>query len=345
MSEKLRVAVLMGGTSAERAVSLATGKQILSSLNPEKYAVYALDTATGETFRPELLAGTSARLLHAPGDDAPVTTVTELTRVAPEGRPDVVFVALHGPGGEDGTVQGFLEMLGVRYTGSGVLASALAMDKMRAKILFGACQIPVPAGLVFQRGDALGLRRAGETVGRKLGFPAVVKPNRQGSSFGTTIVRSAADVRPALDLALRYDDTALVEERLEGIEITVAVLGNRTLTALPPVEIVSKGDGFFDYEAKYSSGETGAVEIVPARITADQTEEAQSLALECHRVLGCRGMSRTDMFVTEDGCVVLETNTIPGMTPTSLLPKAAAAAGISFAELLDRLVGYAQEGQ
>lgn len=339
MSHRLRVAVLMGGTSAERPVSLATGRQILQALDPERYEVRALDTATGESFAPDLIeaAGTAAR-------GSELVSLSDLPTAPPTTRPDVVFIALHGPGGEDGSVQGFLEVLGVPYTGSGVLASALAMDKIRTKAIFTAANIPTPAGIAFRRRDAYALRRCAETVGRQLGFPAIVKPNRQGSSFGTTVVRAPEEVRPALDAAFAYDDTALVEERLVGTEITVGVLGNEQLTALPAVEIVAK-DGFFDYEAKYAVGETGAVEICPARLTPDQAQEAEALALECHRVLGCRGMSRTDMFVTEDGCVVLETNTIPGMTPTSLLPKAAQAAGIAFPELVDRLIALAREGR
>jgi D-alanine-D-alanine ligase len=252
-----------------------------------------------------------------------------------------VFIALHGPGGEDGTVQGFLETLGIPYTGSGVLASALAMDKVRTKAILSTENVILPADLVFYRRDNARLRRAAREVSEKFLFPVIIKPNRQGSTYGCTVANSADEVSPALELAFGYDDTVLVEQRLEGAEITVAVLGNDDLIALPVVEIVSPG-GFFDYEAKYSS-EAHAEVIVPARISPSETNEAREIALLCHRLLGCRGMSRTDMFVTDDGVVTLEVNTIPGMTPTSLLPQAAQTAGIPFGDLLDRLIGYALE--
>lgn len=335
MSEKLKIAVLMGGKSAERSVSLATGGQVLNALDPEKYTVYAIDAATGYAALP----GEVPPLLGAEGEK--IGALTELPKLTKRERPDVVFIALHGPGGEDGTVQGFLETLGVAYTGSGVLASALAMDKMRYKMLCTTANIPTPAGFHLHRSEGPRLRKASEEVEFRLGFPVIVKPNRQGSSYGTRVVKSAEEMREALQDTFQYDTTALIEERVSGTEITVAVLGNEhNCYALPPVEIVAK-NGFFDFEEKYSS--SGAEEICPARISEDDTREAQQLAVECHKLLGCRGMSRTDMFVTDDGCVVLETNTIPGMTPTSLLPKAAAAAGLSFSELLDKLIGYARE--
>ena len=312
MPDKKRVAVLMGGRSAERDVSLSTGKQIAESLDRGKYDVVPLDT-----------------------DDLP-----RLAAAAGGERPDIVFIALHGPGGEDGTVQGFLEVLNIPYTGSGVLASALAMDKVKCKALLSTENIWMPADVVFHRGDAPRLRRASAEVERQLGFPVIVKPSRQGSTYGCTVVDEAAGLNEALRFAFRYDDTALVEQRIVGTEITVAVLGNRQPSPLPVVEIVPP-NGFFDYQAKYA--ESGAEEIVPARIPEAAAEEATEIALRCHRLLGCRGMSRTDMFVTDDGVVTLEVNTIPGMTPTSLLPKAARAAGIAFPALLDGLIALALE--
>ena len=315
MKQQLKVAVLMGGKSAEREVSLATGRQIASALDKDKYAATTIDV-----------------------DDLPHLAITPS-----EDRPDIVFIALHGPGGEDGSVQGFLETIGIPYTGSGVLASALAMDKVRTKYLLSTESIQTPHGMVYEKRDAAPRRRAGSEVTRNLGLPVIVKPSRQGSTYGCTVVRDETEVTPALTEAFRYDTTALVEQRIVGIEITVAALGNDDPFALPVIEIVSK-DGFFDYVAKYSSGESGAVEIVPARISEEHTKEAQAIALRCHRLLGCRGMSRTDMFVTEDDEIItLEVNTIPGITPTSLLPKAAAAAGIEFPELLDKLIEYALE--
>lgn len=312
MADKRRVAVLMGGHSAEREVSLATGRQILDSLDRALYVVTPLDT-----------------------DDLPRLAVAERDE-----RPDVVVIALHGPGGEDGTVQGFLDVLDIPYTGSGVLASALAMDKVRCKAILSTENIWMPADVVFHKDDAPRLRRAGAEVSDKLGYPVIVKPSRQGSTFGCTRVDAPGQLAEALKFAFRYDSTALVEQRIAGTEITVAVLGNTDLAALPIVEIVAPG-GFFDYEAKYS--ESGAEEIVPARIDAASAKEASEIAVLCHRLLDCRGMSRADMFVTDDGVVTLEVNTIPGMTPTSLLPKAAAAAGIPFPKLLEHLINLALE--
>jgi D-alanine-D-alanine ligase len=336
----MKVAVLMGGRSAEREVSLSTGKQILNALDPARYSVYALDTASGQKFLPGIGADIPTGRMVTAHDRAPVTTLTQLPQVDVRDRPDVVFIALHGPGGEDGTVQGFLDVLEIPYTGSGVLASALAMDKVRCKAILSTENVWMPADVVFYKNDAPRLRRAAAEVGNTLGYPVVVKPSRQGSTYGCSVAEDAAKLSDALALAFRYDDTVLVEQRIEGTEITVAVLGNEALEALPAVEIVAP-NGFFDYQAKYS--ESGAEEIVPARIGEDAAGEAREIALLCHRLLGCRGMSRTDMFATEDGVVTLEVNTIPGMTATSLLPKAAAAAGIPFPELLDRLIGYALE--
>ena len=309
------IAVLMGGRSAERDVSLASGRQVMESLDRDKYAVSSMD----------------------------ITDLPALAVMPRDQRPDVVFIALHGPEGEDGTVQGFLDLIGVPYTGSGVLASALAMDKVRCKAMLSTENIIMPMGIVFTKREASRRRGAGREVRDNMGLPVVVKPSRQGSTFGCTVVEDEEEVADALTKAFRYDDTALVEERVVGVEITVAVLGNRELTALPIIEIVPPG-GFFDYQSKYSSEEgTAAQEIIPARISPADAEEAREIALRCHRLLGCRGMSRTDMFVTDEGVVTLEVNTIPGMTPTSLLPKAAKAAGIAFPNLLDGLITLALE--
>jgi D-alanine-D-alanine ligase len=334
----MKIAVLMGGQSAERSVSLATGKQILESLDPKKYEVYAIDTASGQKFLPDN-ATREIKLLQSAGED--ITGITELPQLSATERPDCVFIALHGPGGEDGTVQGFLEMLGVPYTGSGILASALAMDKVRYKQFLAAEGIPMAAQRVYRK-DA-NLRQAVREIEEGLGFPVVIKAASQGSSYGTSIATDAASCLEGLREAFKYDHTALVEHKLEGKEITVAVLGNNNPIALPVVEIIAK-DGFFDFTSKYSQtpGE-GAKEIVPARISEHTTREAQDFAVICHRLLGCRGMSRTDMFVTDEGIYVLETNTIPGMTPTSLLPRAAKAAGIEFGQLLDTLIELALE--
>jgi len=332
MTQKRKVAVLMGGTSAEREVSLSTGRQILNALDSEKYSVYALDTASGRKFLPAGVTQ-SVVLLHASDGETEITALPQLPQASLEDQPDVVFIALHGKGGEDGTVQGMLEVLGLPYTGSGVLASALAMDKAMSKRVLMGVGVLMPSDRTIRRGE--------HSLGGDLLVPLIVKPNAQGSTIGMTVVRQASELEGAIQTAFEYDDTVLVEQFITGTEITVPILGNATLEVLPIVEIVPAG-GFYDYEAKYTAGATD--EIVPARIPEAVAAEARRIAELCHRTLGCRGMSRTDMIVTPDGEIyTLEINTIPGMTPTSLLPRSAHAAGYSFAQLLDRLIDLALE--
>ncbi len=294
----------MGGTSAERDVSLSTGRQILGALDESRYSFNALDTA------------------DMPG----------LLKSLAEDQPEVAVIALHGKGGEDGTLQGLLDLLGIPYTGSGVLASALAMDKVMSKRVLTAAGVLMPQDITLRRGEPL----TGE-----IGLPCIVKPNALGSTIGMAIARTNAEILPAVDAAFGYDDTVLIEQFITGTEITVPILGNATLEVLPIVEIVPKG-GFYNYEAKYTAGATD--EIVPARISEAIASDARRIAQLCHRTLGCRGMSRTDMIITPEGRIyTLEVNTIPGMTPTSLLPRSAEAAGYSFSALLDRLITLALE--
>ncbi|MCS6776980.1 MAG: D-alanine--D-alanine ligase [Chloroherpetonaceae bacterium] len=319
---KIRVAVLMGGISREREVSLSTGRMVLSALDPERYEAIAIDTQ--DLTGPAALTGQAARALA-------------------EARPDVVWIALHGRGGEDGTVQGLLELMGVPYTGSGVLASALAMDKAMAKTLFRAAGVPVLKDLRLRRGEPL--TGVHERVCAELGgYPVFVKPNAEGSTFGCTLVTAPATLESAIQTALTYDPLALVEPYVQGTEITVGVLGNTgtTLQALPVIEIVPRA-AYYDYESKYAEG--GSEHIIPARLPDTLLRRAQEIALVCHTLLGCRGMSRTDLIASGESLWVLETNTIPGMTPTSLLPQAAAHAGIAFSELLDRIISLALSGK
>ena len=329
---RLKVAVLMGGTSAERDVSLSTGRQILNALDPEKYTVYALDTASGQKFLPSGVTQPLGRLQAADGA-AEITSLPQLPLVPVSEKPDVVFIALHGKGGEDGTVQGMLEVLGLRYTGSGVLASALAMDKAMSKYVLSAAGVRMPEGMTLRRGSRM---QPGA-----MPLPLIVKPNAQGSTIGMTVVHQASELDAATALAFQYDDTVLIEQFITGTEITVPILGNDRLEILPIVEIVPNG-GFYDYKAKYTAGETD--EIVPARVSEAVAQEARRIAKVCHQTLGCRGMSRTDMIVTDEGKIyTLEVNTIPGMTPTSLLPRSAEAANYSFPQLLDKLIALALE--
>ena len=357
----------MGGASSEREISLASGKMVAEHLPKDRYEVVMLDTLALMAGNPRLTEAQreQARALLAGGarsetleerdrslpsafqddiQDAARRTLPATDALAPRAdaaRIDVAFLALHGQYGEDGTLQGMLEILGIPFVGSRTLASALAMDKAMAKKVLQAAGIPVPRGLLVERGE---FRRAPEetaVAAAARALPAVVKPVAQGSSIGMSLVAETGAMRSALEEAFAYGDRALVEERLVGTELTVGVIGNRELQALPVVEIVPKRD-FFDYRAKYDPALSD--EICPARIPADAAARAQELAKAAHGTLGCRGLSRTDqILVPGRGPVVLELNTMPGMTINSLLPKAAKAAGISFAELLDRLVRLALE--
>jgi D-alanine-D-alanine ligase len=357
----IRVGVLLGGASAEREISLASGRMIAEHLPRDRYEVLLFDSLAlmagnpalptdlaekarglvAHTGAPEALADRSRELPAAlqqemkstAAEAAPATEAMEM--VEGKRRIDVAFIALHGPYGEDGTLQGMLEIVGIPYVGSGVLASALAMDKAIAAKMLAAEGIPVAQAVVIERGelDEETMRRAAALT------PTFVKPSRQGSSVGMSPVSDPDELRPALELAFEYDSRVLVEERLDGREITVGVIGNRRLTALPVVEIVPRRE-FFDYRAKYDP--ELCEEICPADLPPDVVEKVQDIALRAHRALDCRGYSRVDMILTADrGAVVLEVNTLPGMTINSLFPKAARAAGIPFGELLDLLVRLA----
>jgi D-alanine-D-alanine ligase len=329
---KLRVTVLSGGTSAEREVCLMSGRRVLEALDSSRYEATFVDLADITDGRASDLA--AALLSSSP---APATKPADALQGAANGRPDVVFIALHGGAGENGTVQGMLELLDVPYVGSGVLASALAMNKVMAKKIFEREGIPTPRWVAARvsHGAAAGARAAAA-----VGLPCVVKPATEGSTIGVTMVREAKELPQALETAWRYGPEALVEEFIAGTEITGPVLGNEDARVLPLVEIVPEG-GFYDYRAKYTPGATE--EIVPARIPESTAERARELTLRAHRALGCRGISRVDMIAIPDEVCVLEVNTIPGLTETSLVPRAAEAEGTSFAQLIDRLIELALE--
>jgi D-alanine-D-alanine ligase len=366
MSRKVRVGVLMGGASSERDISLASGQMIAQHLPADRYEVVMLDTLALMAHNPKIspalretalgLLGPRGSAVEPPreGGVLPAAFRAEIDKAARAVAPateapvpaagvpriDVAFPALHGPYGEDGTIQGLLEVLGVPYVGSGTLASALAMDKTMAKKVFAADGIPLARGFEVRRADFASDPEG--TVDRVAALlPVVVKPVHQGSSIGIGMASRREELERVLRDAFAFDPRVLVEERIVGTELTAAVIGNRELQALPLVEIVAKR-AFFDYEAKYDPAASD--EICPARVSPETTREAQEIAMRAHRALGCRGLSRTDLIATADrGLFVLELNTLPGMTVNSLLPKAARAAGIPFADLLDRLVRLALE--
>lgn len=342
----------MGGRSAERQVSLSTGRQVLEALDPAKYDAVAVDTAAfglGPWTEPPAvasLAGATDPTLSLALNGDPLAVLAGGAAWSGR-RPDVAFLCLHGQYGEDGTIQGLLELLGIPYTGSGVLASALALNKAMARKVLAAEGLPVAEGVAL-RGRAACEEYLRAAAGGS-GFPAppvVVKPSCQGSTIGITVARSLAELGAALEIALAFDEEVVIERFVEGVELTGPVLGNDDARCLPLVEIVPRG-GFYDYEAKYTPGATE--EIVPARIAPGLSRRAELLACRAHQALGCRGMSRTDFIATgrEEGAqlVVLEVNTIPGMTPTSLLPRSAEAAGIGFPRLVETLIELALEGR
>ncbi len=297
------VAVLMGGRSAEREVSLNTGGQVAGALADRGLNVATIDSAY-------------------PG------FIEELRTLAP----DAVFICLHGRFGEDGTVQGLLELLDLPYVGSGVLASALAMDKVMSKRVYGSSGILTPAWTTVRRGEDLDV----EAVTALLGPKTVVKPACEGSAIGVGIVHDPSELAPAVSVALEHDTEALIERFEAGVEVTVGVLGNDDPVALPTLQVVPEHE-FYDYESKYVPGMSR--HIIPADVSEKAREECSRVGIRAHLALGCAGLSRSDTIVTGTGEVfLLETNTIPGMTSTSLFPDAAAAAGIAFPELCERLV-------
>lgn len=307
MIESLNVAVLQGGPSAEAEVSRASAREVAA----------ALDSAGHRTTLIELDRGCAASLLDL--------------------APDVVFPALHGPPGEDGTVQGFLELLGFPYVGSGVHGSAVAMDKSLAKTVFRRVGLPVAAEMVVDA-DA-DLDEAATRIVEAMGDRVVVKPLRQGSALGTTRMPNGGDVADALAEALRYGHGVLVEPYVLGREITVGVLDlhGETAQATPVIEIRTATDEWYDYRNRYTPGRSE--HVIPAPLPATVLDELQQIAVTAHRALGLRDLSRADFLVTDsDGIVLLEVNTLPGMTPTSLYPDGAAASGLSFPTLTDKLV-------
>ena len=297
-----RIGVLLGGLSSERDVSLRTGEAVLAALRARGH------------------------------DVVPIYVDRDVDVALRQERIEVAFVALHGRWGEDGSIQGLLEMLGIPYTGSDVLASALAMHKGKAKELFRLHNLPTPAYYTLAASDASDLvARHGD-----FGFPCVVKPIREGSSVGVAICHSPDELAAAVERAGCFDDEILVERFIAGMEVSVAVLDDRALGA---VEIAPR-DGFYDYANKYTRGATDY--YVPPRLSPERYRGVLAQAVRAHAALGCRGATRVDMMVSDTGNeFVLEINTVPGLTPTSLLPKIADAAGISFGELCEFMLATA----
>ncbi|HST06824.1 MAG TPA: D-alanine--D-alanine ligase [Gemmatimonadaceae bacterium] len=330
----MKITVLMGGTSSERNVSLASGIRITQALRERGHDVTALDPARGVIGAAEERelstgkVGTEPPSLEALSRFAEGTFLPNLTSMKEIKNADVVFLGLHGGQGEDGTIQALLDMAHVKYTGSGHLASALAMDKDLSKKLFRAADV--------NTADWLMAPASIEQVEGILGLPVIVKPSKQGSTVGLSVVKKRSDLAPAIEQALRYDDEVMIERFIPGRELTVGVLGD---IALPVGEIISKHE-IYDYECKYTAGM--ATEEFPAKISPEATERVQHQALAAFRALKLGGCARIDFRLTTEGeFFCLEANTLPGMTQFSLIPQGAAAMGIGFPELCERIVKLA----
>lgn len=307
---KIKIALLYGGTSNERGVSLSTGNQVTKFLDRKKYEVKKYDTKTQ---------------LKKLFDDCRVKKI------------DLCFIALHGRGGEDGTIQGMLDLLNVPYTGSGVLSSAMCMDKTVSKKVLAGSEISLADDIVISKSDDKRLKI--QKIKKSLKLPVVVKPNESGSSVGITIAKTLKQLEKGITDALKYDDSILIEKYIKGIEITVPVLGRQ---ALPVIEICPKTE-FFDFKAKYDPKYCD--EIVPARIDVNIAKQAQKFAVMAHTALKCEGLSRVDFILSGKKLFFLEINTIPGMTPNSLCPKSALVGGYSFTKLLDKIIDLALNGK
>jgi D-alanine-D-alanine ligase len=332
----MKITVLMGGTSSERNVSLASGIRIVQALRGRGHKVTALDPARGVLNAKEEKdlstgkVGTEPPSLESLSKVAEGAFLPNLTSMKEVKEADVAFLALHGGQGEDGTIQALLDMAHVRYTGSGHLSSALAMDKDLSKKLFRIEEV--------KTADWLMAPATIEQVEGILGLPVVVKPSKQGSTVGLTLVKKREDLVPAIKEAFKYDDEVMLERFVPGRELTVGVLGN---IALPVGEIISKHE-IYDYECKYTAGM--AREEFPAKLSPEATERVQQQALTAFRALKLRGYARIDFRLTSEGeFYCLEANTLPGMTELSLIPQGAAAMGIDFPELCERIVSLALE--
>jgi D-alanine-D-alanine ligase len=326
MTRRMRIAILAGGRSSEHEISLASARSVLEALDPDQYDVVTV--AIGRDGRWELGSGTgdsgpAAETLPIPSSSVPATL----------GEVDVVLPILHGPFGEDGTVQGLLELAGVPYVGAGVAASALCMDKDLFKKVLRDSGIRVARHLALREGDA---------VENPFGYPVFVKPARLGSSVGISKAHDEQELEQAVALAFQHDEKVLVEEFVDGVEVEVGVLGNRDPVASIPGQIVPLGHEWYDYSSKYDEG--GMELVIPPDLPPETLEAVQRVAVETFVVTDCEGMARVDCFVLADGAVVVnELNTIPGFTATSVYAKLYEASGVAYEELLRRLIDLARE--
>jgi len=305
---KINIALLSGGISGEREISLRTGQEIYNALDKNKYKVYQYD---------------------------PKTDLKQFFIDALKKKFDLVFPALHGPFGEDGKLQGLLDMIGLPYVFSGTLASALAMNKYKTKIIAKNAGLDTVLDVVLKKNDKFNL----DNIIKKLSWPMVVKPMELGSSVGMAIVNNKKNLIKAVKEAFCYDSEIILEKFISGRELTVAIMENKNIKPLPVIEIIPKISAWFDYRAKYENG--GSDEVCPARISINAKNKIQALAIKIYLAVGCKDLARADFIYSQDKFYFLEINTIPGMTSASLVPKAAKVAGMEFSKFLDKLIAGA----
>ena len=354
ISPKISVAVLFGGESAEHAVSLESGKNVADALDRNKYDIHLIGidkkgvmraVSSIETLRKTDVArpidleaeGNEVFIVPGPGKSAEILELKSGKRL---GKVDVVFPILHGPYGEDGTMQGYLRLLGLPYVGPGVLGSAVGMDKDFTKRVLRDAGLPIPKFVALRRHETS--THNFEMLKKELGLPFFLKPANMGSSVGVHKISTPEKFGAALADAFQYDLKVMVEEFIEGREIECAVLGNKELTASTPGEVIPHHE-FYSYESKYLDANGAGLEI-PAKLTPEKSNEVKAMAKKVFTVLGCEGLSRVDLFLKKDGTLLVnEINTIPGFTKVSMYPKMMGATGIGYSDLIDRLIQLAIE--
>ncbi len=336
---KLKIAVISGGLSNERDVSIKTGQQIFHNLSDEKYDKFFIEISKDGKW---LLSDDNLKLRTKYITKSLVIMHPDKGIVENDlNNYDVVFLALHGKFGEDGKIQSLLDILGVPYTGSGVLASAIGMNKIKTIEFIRGLKIKIPNFLSLFNKNNIDLLEIDRQIKKNIKYPCIVKPNESGSSIGVSIVQSFKDLKIAIDVAYNKDEQILIQEFILGREITCGVLGNshRTkLEVLPPIEVIAKNT-FFDYNAKYFSKETQ--EICPAKISKEHIDRIMLLAKKIHERLGCDGLTRSDFILRDNEFYFLEINTLPGLTEQSLCPKEAKVAGMTFSEFLNKQIQLA----
>ena len=342
----LRLALVYGGESEEHSVSCVSALGVRKAIDPEQYEVIEIGiTRSGKFVLSPIDPDWQLAVAPEVPDDAPEVIwpvgggELRLASGISLGKIDIVFPVLHGPNGEDGSIQGLMQLCHIPYVGNGVMASALAMDKARAKAVFSDAGLRVAKDVRITRASYM-LNPAGELAKAQamLDPDCFVKPARSGSSVGVSLVKTQAELKPAIELALSYDQTCLVEERIKGREVECSVLEKKTGEIVVSLagEITVVGREFYDYEAKYLDG--GAELKVPTELTATQLSEMQQLAIKAFQALGCQGLARTDFFLTDTGFVITEVNTMPGFTPISMYPALWQASGLSYSQLIEQLI-------